>query len=303
MTTTDPALSGLEIGADDRMRLALDGLPVAISWCRLGNGRVEFVNRAFTRMFGLSLSDCHDVLGLISRTFADPEDVSRHVALARELIQGPPAKRLVLPEEELLCRRDDGKEFYASFSGSLIPEANMCLVVFVDITMRKKRERALLTLAERDHLTGLRNRRSIEEALSVATDSDPFGLLVIDLDGFKAINDTFGHQAGDAVLKEFAERLSRSFREDDVVGRVGGDEFVVLLRPAISVDDAEAMIGRLQSTIHQPLLLNHTPLKVSFSGGYAIFPDDASSLIQLFRVADARMYDAKRERRAVSSGS
>ncbi len=286
--------------ADDRMRLALDVLPVAVSWCRLGDGRVEFVNRAFTRMFGLALADCRDVFDVVSRTFADPGAAERHLAQAIKDISSPHERRVDIPEEELLCRRQDGAQFHAAFSVSLIPEAGMCLAVFVDITERKKRERTLLTLAERDPLTGLKNRRSIEDALSAAV-HDTFGLLVLDLDGFKQINDNFGHSVGDDVLKEFARRLSRHFRESDVVGRLGGDEFAVLLLPAMSTQDADRMIKRLYDALNEPFLLGEATVQVAFSAGYAVHPHDASSLIELFRVADARMYEAKRDRRLAAA--
>jgi diguanylate cyclase (GGDEF)-like protein len=165
--------------------------------------------------------------------------------------------------------------------------------------LRYEDDLRLFHLAHRDSLTGLANRVLLEDRFSVAIAAarryrHRLGILYIDLDGFKEVNDKFGHEAGDAVLKEVAMRLQEASREIDTVARVGGDEFVVLMTNLR--DTAEACVGadRLQAALNHPVELHGKPYLPRASVGIAIFPDNGEQPLQLLKHADAAMYEIKR---------
>jgi diguanylate cyclase (GGDEF)-like protein len=155
--------------------------------------------------------------------------------------------------------------------------------------------------ATHDELTALPNRVLFEDAARRALASsertcEPVALLFVDLDGFKAVNDDWGHDAGDAVLTETARRLGTCLRAGDVVARLGGDEFTVLL-PATGVDVAREVAERVRDVLGQPFTVAAGALRISACVGVAVAPSDASEYKQLLRAADSAMYAAKRDGR------
>jgi diguanylate cyclase (GGDEF)-like protein/PAS domain S-box-containing protein len=181
---------------------------------------------------------------------------------------------------------------------------NAVQVVMVsrDITERKEMEAYILHQSFHDALTGLPNRLLLEDRMKQATAQRgrrhaPVGVLFIDLDRFKDINDTLGHAAGDRVLQEVAERLDRCVREGDTVARLSGDEFVVLLAGLGNVHDAALVAGKIVTIVSEPCQIGGKELRVSPSIGIAIFPDDGQNIDVLLRNADTAMYHAKQEGR------
>ena len=157
----------------------------------------------------------------------------------------------------------------------------------------------LIRLARRDPLTGLHNRASIEERIAHAqARADRFksmmGVLLIDLDGFKAVNDSLGHACGDQLLKKAAERLLKGVRPYDSVGRLGGDEFIIVLEDLDSQALGLEIANRLVRSIAAPYELDGEP-RVSASIGLAVYPGYAKSAEELINLADAAMYSAKRQ--------
>jgi diguanylate cyclase (GGDEF)-like protein len=148
--------------------------------------------------------------------------------------------------------------------------------------------------ARHDPLTGLLNRFGLNEALADPAGETPALILFyLDLDGFKQINDTHGHPAGDALLRQVAERLAGSMRAGDLAARVGGDEFVVVA-PGMTPYDAEGFAQRLIRCIKAPYRLEEAgEVRVGVSIGYACAPDDCATLSGLYRQADAALYDVK----------
>lgn len=184
--------------------------------------------------------------------------------------------------------------------------AYLFAVVFWREWVKRRQERLryesdlrLHRLAHRDRLTDLANRVLLEDRFSVAIAAarrygHRVGILYLDLDGFKEVNDEMGHEAGDSVLKEVALRLQKGVREIDTVARVGGDEFVVLTTNLRDTADARVVADKLQAALNQPFELRGRPYSLRASMGIAIFPDDGEQPAQLLKHADAAMYETKR---------
>lgn len=167
-----------------------------------------------------------------------------------------------------------------------------------DITERKKAEEKIQALAFHDQLTGLANRFSLDERLTQALglasrNGKQLALMMIDLDNFKTINDTLGHQIGDRLLVEVARRLETTVRRTDLVARLGGDEFVVVLSDIDCPADAAHVADKILSVVDAPYILDQNELRTSASIGICLFPDDANESQDLFKKADAAMYHAK----------
>jgi len=154
-----------------------------------------------------------------------------------------------------------------------------------------------------DSLTGLPNRqlflRTAEEALARSQHGEPGALVLIDLDHFKEVNDTLGHQAGDELLQVVASRLSESLRTDDTVARLGGDEFGLVLPRAGRHAETVALLTRVRHELGEEVMLNGVPLSVGASFGVCFYPQGAETVEQLLRHADAAMYQGKHGRTGV----
>lgn len=163
----------------------------------------------------------------------------------------------------------------------------------------KEQSKRLEYLSYHDPLTGLLNRRAFQEmaqkTLALAhREGKPVFVLYLDLQGFKEVNDRFGHEAGDAVLKVVAERLQKSLRKNDILARIGGDEFVAVLYGG-SHDSVVEIVKRIIASLGEPFEWKGSSLTVSANAGIASYPEDGKSLEELLRKADFAMYKAKRE--------
>lgn len=172
------------------------------------------------------------------------------------------------------------------------------VIGFRDISERKQAETQLSHLAHHDPLTGLPNRlnfnKSLGHAINVAGQQNrKMALMFLDLDRFKYINDTLGHDTGDQLLQIIAERLKNSIREQDTVARLGGDEFTIILQNIDARDDAESVAKKLIKVVRQPVVIGEHKLDISTSLGISLYPDDASDHTNLVKAADTAMYHAK----------
>ena len=202
---------------------------------------------------------------------------------------------------ELRAWHPDGSESFLEVRlTNLIdnPAVGGILVAMRDITPRKTFETEIQHLAYYDALTGLANRRFFFEqgakALSMAKRHRlPAAVLYIDLDRFKQVNDTLGHEGGDALLKQVADALRNSLRETDVVARLGGDEFAVILTEVRDVDAAARVSRRILENMPDSAVTEGHEVPVGASIGVAMFPDDSEELEELLKAADLSMYRAK----------
>jgi diguanylate cyclase (GGDEF)-like protein len=183
------------------------------------------------------------------------------------------------------------------------PVGDDVAVTFVDVTDRKAKELHMESIAASDPLTGVLNRRGFErdaaKRLTQSKDDATGALLFIDLNDFKSINDEFGHEIGDQLLKIAAERLRKSLRSVDIIGRPGGDEFVALV-PDVDETVADRLAKRLTRALEEPYNIGKQRLYCAASIGLALYPRNANTLTGLLREADQAMYRAKARCRGVT---
>nr|WP_305891286.1 sensor domain-containing diguanylate cyclase [Methylomonas sp. SURF-1] len=160
--------------------------------------------------------------------------------------------------------------------------------------------------ATHDELTGLTNRSLFMDRLRSLVSNrqaQTIGILMIDMDGLKQINDSLGHRVGDVIIREFSNRLAAASRVSDTVSRLGGDEFGVILNPVDSGDGIAAAVQRINSAIAAPFSFENRRYALSASIGSAQFPDDSSEINALLEIADQRMYQVKRRQRPQPSSA
>jgi diguanylate cyclase (GGDEF)-like protein/PAS domain S-box-containing protein len=174
------------------------------------------------------------------------------------------------------------------------------VAIFSDITPMKKSDEQLYHMAHYDSLTGLANRRQFHDQLGRALKSarrrkEGVGVMFIDLDSFKEVNDTFGHRAGDQLLQEIGTRIQCSVRETDVVARLGGDEFTVILANLRDAESAAPIARKLLDKIAQPVTIGRNEVRVTSSIGISMLAEDVADPDMLIQNADLAMYRAKAE--------
>ena len=256
--------------------------------------RIVATNQAFTKLTGYSQEE---VLGqnprILSAGITLP-DVYRDMWACLE--------QTGAWQGELWDRRRDGEAYPKWLSISLVRDAagqvQNYIGNFIDISEMKASEERIRHLAHHDTLTNLPNRFSLNEKLEQAVGlcqrtGMSLALMLIDLDRFKAINDTLGHHVGDELLIQVAKRLSATVRTSDIVARLGGDEFVVVLPDGADATDAAHVADKIVRAISAPYLINGQEQRTSPSIGICLYPDDATEIGDLLKNADVAMYHAK----------
>ena len=198
---------------------------------------------------------------------------------------------------EATGRRHDGLTFPEEVSFHPLEGGRIALVIR-DLTEAKQAEERMKLLVYRDSLTGLPNRRLFEDRLAIALAQahryrHRIAVVFIDLDRFKQVNDTLGHAAGDELLRAVARRLSSCVREADTVARLAGDEFTLLLPGLNYAEDVGAISRKLLEALRRPFVIGGQEVRVTSSGGIALYPEDGDSEETLLRNADTAMYRAK----------
>ena len=182
------------------------------------------------------------------------------------------------------------------------PRGTSMEVYFRDITDRKRFEEEIRHLAYHDLLTGLPNRKLLMDLAAVEVaharrNRQKIGVLFLDLDGFKGINDRFGHAAGDLMLKDVAQRLKKRMRDVDIVSRVGGDEFMIILPDITYSGNVAKISGKIIKDLGRPYMIHGKAVRMTTSIGISIFPDDSDDIDTLGKYADIAMYHAKQQGR------
>ncbi|WP_285905449.1 GGDEF domain-containing response regulator [Pseudodesulfovibrio pelocollis] len=259
------------------------------------NGEFCEVNPAMARIFGYeSPAGMIGVAGLRQRLMAESGDLARYMGLLR--------RDGYVSNFEFRGRRLDGDPFWCSESARLVvldDGSEMVEGVLEDITGRKQTELELKHLASVDSLTGVYNRHlffdRIEHALVTAKRAESLvAVLFIDLDDFKRVNDTYGHQAGDELLRMVAGRLKNRIREADTLARLGGDEFGVLLECLDDQEGALTVARSLLEVMNTPYVVTGESIRVGATVGISFFPEDGKDGVSLISRADSAMYGAKR---------
>lgn len=173
------------------------------------------------------------------------------------------------------------------------------VILIYIINLKTKNNKIIKRIAQRDSLTGLYNREAVEETIEKDLSTMPLGkysaILSMDMDNFKEVNDTYGHPEGDQLLKEIALMLTECVRTSDIVGRMGGDEFVIYLKGISSVDMVRDKAEQIKRKTHELGLSKPEWEKVSFSIGCAVAPRDGKNFTSLYKVADIALYRAKEQ--------
>lgn len=238
-----------------------------------------------------------ELIGRNVSTFHKPEDTARVRTMMNRLLEGCPSG----VEEYRLSRLDGNlldSEIHAEIIHDAVNRPSGFIFAIRDISERKRSEERLRHMAQHDALTGLANRALFSDRLQRALanaqrDCTPLALMFLDLDKFKPINDQYGHGVGDLLLQEAARRMQNGVRESDTVARIGGDEFVVLLRSIAHTQDALTVAEKIRCSLEQPFMLAGQRLAISASMGVALFPAHGADQISLAHAADSAMYQAK----------
>jgi diguanylate cyclase (GGDEF)-like protein/PAS domain S-box-containing protein len=260
-------------------------------------GVIESINRSAQKLFGYRE---HEVIGQPIASLINP-------LLGRESgnpVTSSPGLLTTIPHvgstETLGCRQDGSTFALEIEHGQLaVGDRSLTLTFVRDISERKAHTEALAHQALHDALTGLANRtlfsEHVAQALAFATrNHEARAVLVMDLDGFKRVNDSLGHEQGDRLLVQFTKRLLAATREADTIARLGGDEFAILPGDATELPAAAAMVWKLQQMCASGFELDEQVVHVAASIGIAMFPEHGSTPAELLRRADVAMYHAKR---------
>jgi diguanylate cyclase (GGDEF)-like protein/PAS domain S-box-containing protein len=298
-------------GSDVHVELTLVSAPADAGGLRVVLARDITREKEFAEMFTVSEANFYNVVqrnrsGIL---VLDADGVVRFANPVAEQLLGREdediwGRNFGLPSldhyVEITVLRADGSQGTAEMTAAetLWQGRTAYLVMLHDITERKQAEEQVRYLAYHDALTGLPNRTLFHERLAGALrrrrrNRNMVGLLFIDLNGFKEVNDTFGHAAGDLLLKTVGTRLAACLREADAVARMGGDEFTVILEQIHAPEDVGRIADKILRVIGETMLLGQVPLSVSASIGSAIAPMDGDDVDVLVRRADDAMYAAK----------
>ena len=282
--------AGLKNATENDNRRFFEQSPVA---CLLVNREGTIVNfnsrAADLLMIDPELRSRPELPGYISQ--ADQNNLASHI-------------NKVLTEKnqqtlDLRIQLSNGQELPARLVSSPMDDnPDMCLSVLVEMDNQPGKVRILSHLAYYDQLTGLPNRLLFNDRLRWAIRDarrrgERLAVMVVDLDNFKTVNDSLGHEAGDQVLKTVSARMLLCLRESDTLSRIGGDEFTVLMQHVTDTQDAEIAAGRLLEAIRQPNDIMDRSIAVSGSIGICLYPDDGEDADSLVRNADIAMYRSK----------
>ncbi|WP_203333577.1 PAS domain S-box protein [Planococcus beigongshangi] len=258
------------------------------------DGLVEYVSPAYETITGYRSEDC---IGTSLLENVHPEDAETLIESVKSLIAGGKPATI-----EIRFRHQQGHYLWMEVSPTPVLENGEVKQVFTisrDITERRELQEEIARMAYYDHLTGIPNRRTFDDKLEKAlnqaqTSGKKVAVIMLDGHKFKQINDQFGHDAGDAVIREMALRLEQCVYSKGTAARLGGDEMSVILPEIDSLDEAEDMAIQILKSYEPPILFNGAEIKISVGIGIALYPDHSTNEKQLIKSADTALYEAKK---------
>jgi len=282
------------------LRVTGEGIAILTPAVEAVGPRIAFVNDGFCAIYGRPreaiIGETPQIFGIVERQAGILDTLLQHVFEGRTF------------EAEVTARRANGSEFELDLQLVPVEDGGQLThwVAFLrDVTQAKHQVTSLRHQAMHDGLTGLPNRTMLFEKLERAIETARTGgsilaLMLMDLDRFKDVNDTFGHQFGDALLKQVSFRLQNQLHGDDFAARLGGDEFAVVLPRVLDAGIAATTARRILGTLEQPFVIDGQVLEVGGSIGIALFPEHGVDARTLLRRADVAMYSAKQRQSGYS---
>ena len=265
------------------------------------DGEIVFANRAAEEMTGYRRKE---LIGRKIELLVAARQRGAHVRERRRFYRRGQPGLMGHGQGDFSLRRKDGTLVEVEIA--LGPAAEDTVAVIRDVTERRRMEEALAHQALHDPLTNLPNRTLFFDRLHQAINSarrqgTQLAVVMLDLDGFKSVNDAYGHAAGDGVLKVVASRLSEGMRASDTAARIGGDEFAWILPRVASRRSVDRMIRKRLSAARGRIAVDGGRVDIGVSAGIALYPDDGRDADSLIRHADAAMYATKRDGRSMLS--
>lgn len=257
------------------------------------NGRIDYVSPSIQSLLGYEPYEC---IGQRFTQFIHIDDYGNAQKHLQLLLATREHSTM-----ELRLKHKDGHYIWMEVNASPVIERNRVVNIITisrDISERYRNQEALKQMAYYDHLSGLPNRRAfddrLQELLEDSQTAHPLAMLLIDGNQFKQINDTYGHDAGDAVIAEVAKRLSDCVRQEDLVARLGGDEIGILIENVQSRNQVNHVIQRIIDSFNQPFKYKEHTLLIRIGIGAALFPEDAQDKKALFIATDKALYESKK---------
>lgn len=259
------------------------------------DGTVLYYNPVAEEILGYVMEDVPSVQALFALLYPDLE--YRQSVLVEWEQDESEGQLLTDQVHEVVCR--GGKMKHLSFGRASLDDGSS-IITFVDATERVKNQQVIRQLAEHDFLTGLLNGRLLQERLAqdlarTKRSGGTLAVLFLDLDRFKEVNDSYGHQVGDELLCEVARRLQSAVRVSDTLGRIGGDEFCILLPDVTAEGDILLIADRVFGAFDVPCMISEHEISIYPSIGISVYPFDGDTPAELMRQADIAMYSVKKE--------
>ncbi|WP_460079508.1 diguanylate cyclase domain-containing protein [Roseibium sp. LAB1] len=284
--------------SEQRLREIIFGTNVGTWEWNIQTGAAVY-NERWAEILGYTLEELEPVSTQTWQRLTHPEDVEESSQKLSEVFSG----KKEAYDCEIRMQHKEGKWVWVLDRGRVVEWSKdgqplRMSGTHADITRLKKTEEEVRRLAMTDHLTGLSNRahfsQSLEESVVIADrENRKFALMMLDLDTFKPVNDSHGHPVGDALLQAVASTIKRCTREGDVVTRIGGDEFAVIIGDYAEEKDVLACAARICREISRPMEIKGKKINISISIGVSFYPDDAEDAKSLITHADQAMYEAK----------